>query len=515
MTESVILTIDEQKSSRDTIRAILAPDGFELLEAADAGQGLQLLSNSGPDLVLLGLQIQAKNGLEFVSDIQEIQPYTPIIMITENRDNRVIEKAMQAGVSGHLSKPVNANDLRLAIGKALENRQLKVELQTLKGQLRERESLYRRMGSSDRVQSLVRLLEKISPTNFTVLIEGESGSGKELVAQAIHGMSTVSGGPFVPVDCGAIPDSLFESELFGYVKGAFTGAGANKIGLFEAADKGTLFLDEVCNLPFGSQQKLLRAIEGKSIQRVGSTSTTPVDVRIVAATNRSLEQYVEDRLFRVDLLYRLKEVSVRVPPLRQRGEDIFYLAQRFLDEFKSDIDLDCRGFSQQALSALLKYSWPGNVRELRNVVRQATLTTDSSRYIQPESLAFNTETPTVQVRRFDTSEEPKLGNLHAEDASFIVNDEITTQTVVSDGYTDFEIDRKSAANSAALKNSEEIKLIPGTNLTEMVRKYSQEFERKIIDQTLENTGGNKSQASKLLGVDYKTLYRKLKKYKIG
>ena len=463
---TTILTVDAHQGSRETLRAILEPDGFIIHEAADPDAALQLLNTITPDLVLLDFKLTGKNGLELAMSIKERLPTVPVIMITDDRDMRVVVQAIRRGIYDYLTKPVNANDLRLSISQALEEKQLKEEVRSLKGRLEGRESLMSRMGSSDKVQALVRLLEKIAPSPFTVLIEGESGAGKELVARAIHDMSAVRDGPFVAVDCGAIPETLFESELFGYSKGAFTGASSNKTGFFEAANKGTLFLDEICNLSYSSQQKLLRVMEERKVQRLGSTLSTPVSVRIVAATNRPLEEDVESRLFRVDLLYRLKEVSVRVPPLRERQEDICYLAQRFLDEFRAQIPISCQGFSGPALSALMGYTWPGNVRELRNAVRQAALTCDERQPIMPEHLPF------------------LAAALESQEAS------------------------AGRGTPASLP-------LPGERaLADLVQEHTRELEKRIITQTLESTRGNKLQTAKLLKIDYKTLHRKLKQLAI-
>ena len=458
----IILTVDPHQQSRETLRALLLPDGFSLHEASEPDTAMQMLNAITPDLILLDFNLPGKNGLELATAIKKRMPALPIIMITADRDMRVVVQASRGGIYDYLTKPVNANDLRLSISRALEEKNLKDELRNLKGRLEGRISLLERMGSSDKLQSLVRLLEKIAPAPFTVLIEGESGTGKELVARAIHDMSSVCDGPFVAVDCGAVPETLFESELFGYIKGAFTGATANKTGFFEAANMGTLFLDEVCNLSYTSQQKLLRAIEERRVQRIGSVSSKPVTVRIIAASNRSLEEDVENRLFRVDLLYRLKEVSVRVPPLRERSEDVCYLAQRFLEEFREQLPIISKSFSGAALMDMMHYSWPGNVRELRNVVRQAALTNDDGPYIQPEHLPFTA---------------------HASE---------------------------SPANSDPL-----LPPLGDLSLTELVQNFTQDFERRLITQALQTNKGNKMKASKLLKIDYKTLYRKIKSLRLG
>lgn len=521
MSNSVILTIDSQKSSRDTIRAILAPDGFQVAEAADAASALEILNSVTPDAVLLDVNLQGSNGLDVAGQIKERLPHTPIIMITEARDNRVIVQAMRRGIYDYLTKPVNANDLRLAVSQGMEDKRLKDELRVLRGRLEERVTLLTHMGDSPRVRTLVGLLEKIAPTNFTVLIEGESGAGKEMVAKAIHDMSAVAGGPFIPVDCGAIPETLFESELFGYMKGAFTGAAGNKVGFFEAADQGTLFLDEVCNLSYTSQQKLLRAIEERRVQRLGSTSSKPVNVRIISATNRPLEQEAEARLFRVDLLYRLKEVSVRVPPLRERPEDICYLAQRFLNEFKEQLTINCPGFSRQALDAMMAYNWPGNARELRNVVRQAALSCDDNQVILPEFLPFHAPSHReISPRSFDGpgaysgdgSAVPGHGASGYGATGYGAGGDQPFYGWGADNAAPAETDRMQGQfpqDSALLAE-----LASGRSMNDVVKEYAGQLEERLIRQALLEKRGNKVHTAKFLRTDYKTLYRKMKQYGI-
>lgn len=489
MGNAVILTVDSQRASRATIRAILAPDGFDVVEADDAATALEALHAVSPDVVLLDVNLPGESGLELAGNIKEMLPHTPIIMITEARDNRVVVQAMRRGIYDYLTKPVNANDLRLAVSQGIEDKLLKDELRILRGRLEKRVALLTYMGDSPRVRALVGLLEKVAPTGFTVLIEGESGAGKELVARAIHDMSLAADGPFVPVDCGAIPETLFESELFGYAKGAFTGAVTSKAGFFEAAHRGTLFLDEVCNLSYTAQQKLLRVIEERRVQRLGSTASTPVNVRIISASNRPLEAEAEARLFRADLLYRLKEVSVRVPALRERPEDIYYLAQRFLNEFKEQIAVNCPGFSRQALDAMTAHSWPGNVRELRNIVRQAALSCEDGQVIAPQDLPFYVSTGTDEAGPDEAgvfAKEPRTGSAGAR----------CFPAAGGRGEEDF---------LAALE--------AGCSMGDLVREYSGRLEAEIIRQALAGRNGNKAQAAKLLRTDYKTLYRKLKQYR--
>ncbi len=303
---------------------------------------------------------------------------------------------------------------------------------------------------------------------------------EEVVARTVHNNSLVKKGPFVPLDCGAIPETLIESELFGYVKGAFTGALSDKQGHFELADGGTLFLDEIANLPYTAQQKLLRAIQEKNILKLGASSARPVDVRIIAATNRPLERFVEERTFRNDLYYRLKEVTVKVPPLRRRTEDIIYLGQRFLQEAQVQLGKQSRGFSRQALEMMLGYTWPGNVRELRNVVRQAILLCDENSWVGPEHLmlseAYMPSLPPCAPEKERVQNQPG-------------------PTPASPPASDDGMSTRS--------------------LAERVKEATADLEREILLEALRATRGNKLKAARLLLIDYKTMLRKLKLYNIS
>ncbi len=463
----VVLVVDASPSGRDTLRAILGPRGVDCREAGGPEAALAELSRTRPDLVLLDPGPGPASGPGLVHLLRERLPDIPLIVVTARRDAGAAAGAVRQGVYDCLPKPVNANALLLSVNRALEEKRLKDELRILKGRLSERASLRERMGDSDAVRALVRMLEKIAPTPFTVLIEGESGAGKELVARAIHDMSGASGGQFVAVDCGAIPDSLFESELFGHVKGAFTGAAGDKTGFFEAADNGTLFLDEVCNLSCAAQRKLLRAIEERQIRKIGSTVPRAVNVRIIAAANRPLEKDVENRLFRVDLLYRLKEVSVKVPPLRDRPEDVSYLASRFLEEFREKLGIRNPGLSREAVLALADYPWPGNVRELKNVMRQAALICEEGRTVQPRHLSFHADAAAAAA----AAPEP----------------------------------------AAAVPDSpESFAALPQGTLADIVGEYGRRLEKRLIELAIREAGGNKSAAARRLGIDYTTLHRKRK-----
>ena len=482
MSESrgTILVVDDEASYRNGILRLLHSWDFTAWEAEDGDHALAIIEDKRPDLILLDFKMPGKNGLEMVREFQMRIPQVPIIMVTNDADVKLVVQAMRDGAYNYLIKPVDPDELALNIEHAMEKRQLERKVKELRRQLHERQSIFDLMGQSDEVRKLARVIEKVAPSPFTVLIEGESGSGKEVVARAVHNRSDVRKGPFVPVDCGAIPETLIESELFGYVKGAFTGALSDKPGHFEMADKGTLFLDEIANLPYGAQQKLLRVIQEQCIQKLGASSVRHVDVRIIAATNRPLELFVEERSFRSDLYYRLKEVTIKVPPLRYRTEDIIYLGQRFLSESQVQLSKKSRGFNRGSLELMLAYSWPGNVRELRNVVRQAILLCDENDWIGPEHLMLS-----------DTYyPPPKQG--YAAAPSLPAN----LPPQYAEGMA-----------APAVFNDD-------ASLSDRVKKATAALERDILRDVLQKTNGNKMKAAKMLQVDYKTLLRKIKQYGI-
>jgi len=458
-----ILVVDDDRDFRWTVDNILNAAGYEILQAQDGAEALILLEENIPDLVLLDYRMPGRDGLQVAGDMKQRIPGVPIIIITAYAEVESAVKAMKMGVYDYITKPVDNDDLVFTIKRALERQDLVKEVENLKRVLSERGSLYEMMGKSNKVKKLVSLVEKVAPTTFTVLLEGESGTGKELVARIIHNMSGVREGPFVAVDCGSIPETLIESELFGYMKGAFTGAYTDKQGQFELADGGTLFLDEVGNLPYQSQQKLLRTMQERCIQRLGAKKVRPVQVRIITATNQVMENDVKVGRFRSDLYFRIKEFSIKIPPLRERKEDIFYLSQKFIGEVEKELKKKSTGISKKAQEVLLSYSWPGNVRELRNVIRQAVLLCDDNNPINPEQLRIS---------------------------AHLISD--TTDLYLQD------------------------KLYDGKKpLKEMVKFYTDALEEKFIKEAIAETKGNKSKAAKNLKIDYKTLHRKIKEHGIG
>ena len=457
-----ILVVDDDQDFRWAIGNVLQAEGYRVTQAQDGEEALKLLEKDVPDLTLLDYRMPGRDGIRVSADIKKIIPALPIIMITAYAEVKSAVEAMKTGVYDYVTKPIDNNDLLFTIKRALEKQELIHEVKRLRNVLNGRESLYKLMGNSDRISELFKLVKKVAPTSFTVLIEGESGTGKELVARSIHNLSDVKKEPFVAVDCGAIPENLIESELFGYMKGAFTGAYADKPGQFELADKGTLFLDEIGNLPYQAQQKILRAMQERCIQRLGAKKTKSIQVRVIAATNQPMEKDIESGRFRSDLYFRLKEFSVKVPALRERKEDIPYLAYRFMNEVQLELNKTCGGISKETLQLLASYPWPGNVRELRNVIRQAVLISEENASIKPRHLMLS-------------------ANIMPHSS------EINTSIPKDDG---------------------------GKTLSEIVKPITQTVEKKIIAQILTETKGNKSKAARRLGIDYKTLLRKIKTYQL-
>jgi DNA-binding NtrC family response regulator len=460
-----ILVVDDDRDFRWTMGNVLGAAGCTVFQARDGDEALKSLEKRVPDLILLDYRMPGRNGITIAGEIKKRAPTVPIVIITAYAQVKSAVEAIKMGVYDYVTKPVDNNYLIITIKRALEKLDLSQEVERLKKVLNERTSLYELMGNSDQIKKLFHLVEKVAPTSFTVLIEGESGTGKELVARAIHNMNEGKEGPFIAIDCGAIPETLIESELFGYMKGAFTGAYTDKPGQFELAEGGTLFLDEVGNLPYPAQQKLLRAMQERCIQRLGAKKATPlVQVRIIAATNKPLEEDVKAGKFRSDLYYRLNEFTILIPPLRNRKDDLPYLAKKFIDEVGEELKKKSSGISREVLSALVSYYWPGNVRELRNVIRQAVLLCEENIPIKTEHLMFST---------------------HSLPAATEIYPFVSVNT---DGG--------------------------GKTLREMLKFTTDAFEKRVIEEAIKETKGNKSKAARKLGIDYKTLLRKIKIHQI-
>ncbi len=447
-----VLVFDDDADSLRSVAAALRRDGFEVLPFADPREGLDRLAAEGGDVVVTDLRMPGLTGMEVVRHVTGSHPGVPVVVLTAYGTVEGAVDAVRAGASDFLLKPVEIPRLRAAVFKAFKERGMRREIERLREAAGHPPGVEGIVGTSRAMGEVLRKIRLVAPTRMNVLITGESGTGKELVARAIHALSPRTGRPFLPLNCAAIPESLLESELFGYEKGAFTGATAARTGKLESAEGGTLFLDEVGDVSLAIQAKLLRAIEQKEILRVGSSRVIHVDVRILAATNQDLKALVEGKTFREDLFYRLDVFGIVVPPLRERREDIPKLCEHLLGLLGKENETPPKRLSPAALKTLLAYRWPGNVRQLRNALETASLVCIGDTIVP--------------------------GDLPPE----------VTQSVLPP------------------TSSGPIPLPASRTLTEI--------ERDAIRDALAKTGGNKTQASKLLGIALRTLHRKVKEYGI-
>ncbi|HVU04983.1 MAG TPA: sigma-54 dependent transcriptional regulator [Polyangiaceae bacterium] len=453
--EKRLLVVDDDASCRRLIRAIFNAEGFEVLEAEDTRSGLERAEKEAPDVVLLDLLMPDGDGLSALERLKATGADCAVLMLTAEHDVKAAVAATRLGAYDYLTKPVDQEEVLSSVRHALEARNLRREVQRLRQRLSDGPTLEALMGASSAVERLAERVATVAPTRFTVLVLGETGTGKELVAQALHRQSDRREAPFIALDCGAIPEPLLESELFGYEKGSFTGADRKKQGRFQLAQGGTLFLDEVGNLPLGLQAKLLRVLESQEVAPVGGARATPLDVRFVAATNDDLEARVQEGRFRADLYFRLAQYTLRLTPLRDRPEDIPYLATRFATEASVELRRPVLEIAPDALAWLQRRPWPGNVRELRNSVRQAVL---SSREMVIRRDAFKAAP--------GTADRPSRGTLPPG--------------------------------------------APGASLRDVAAAAVREAERAAISGALRDARGNKSRAARALQTDYKTLHLKMK-----
>ena len=393
-----ILIVDDEKGQRDILTAILGKEGYRVLAVPGGREALEELERSEFDLLLTDLKMQGMSGMELMERVLADSPEQCVIMMTAHGTIGTVKSAIKMGAFDYLEKPLERDDLILTLQRAFEHIMLLKENRVLHKKLAESRALPNMIGEHPKMMEVVRMINKIAPTSTTVLIYGESGTGKELVARAIHDGSPRKNKAFFAINCAAIPESLMESELFGHEKGSFTGAGSREIGMFEAADGGTVFLDEIGEMNIAMQAKLLRAIQEKEIRRVGGKLNIPVDVRIISATNKDLEQETKRGAFREDLFYRLNVIRITLPPLRERGNDIVTLANFFLDKYSAACGIALKGIGKPALKILLEYGWPGNVRQLESVIERGVLMAESD-YIQPEDLPAEVHREAAPGRR--------------------------------------------------------------------------------------------------------------------
>jgi two-component system nitrogen regulation response regulator GlnG len=432
---------------------------------AHSGQAaLEKIRSEHPDALVVDMKLPDMDGMQIMKGAKALDEDLPVILITGYPEIRDAVAAMRAGAHDYLAKPFKHHEVLRVVFRALNERALKRKLRSLSCQIEDECSLRESMGPSNVVRRLIADVSRVAGTNFSVLILGETGSGKELVARAIHQGSPRCRASFMAVDCGAIPETLLESELFGHEKGAYTGADKQKNGKIEMAHGGTLFLDEISNMPLGSQAKLLRVLQDKTICRIGGTQAINTDVRVLAASNRDLQRLGESGAFRPDVYFRLNEFTIWVPALRERQEDILYLAKRFVDLTNLELQKTVKGFTQSAVDALLACDWPGNVRQLRSAIRRAVLLAD--------------DMITEQHMRIDCVS-PKL--------------------TLPD----------PACNQEIQDTPRE-----GLPLKEIMQRRIVAIEREILVHVLRETGGNKAKAARLLHIDYKTMHSKVRQYGI-
>lgn len=380
-TKARILVVDDDDGVRSAIERLLASEGYRTDWAEDGKTALDKIGENPPDLVLTDLNMPRMNGMELVEEVRKKEHADlPIIMITSEADVSMAVKAMRAGAADYITKPINFDALLVSIERALENRDIRIEHQNMRRQLRERnaEGLHGLVGASSAMQQVYGMAKRVAPSRATVLITGESGTGKGELARAIHALSPRAEKPFVSLHCAALAESLLESELFGHEKGSFTGADRKRVGRFEQANHGTLFLDEIGEIPMSMQVKLLKVLQERSFERVGGNESVHVDVRLISATNRDLAAEVAAGRFREDLFYRLNVVHIHMPPLQARGGDALVLAKHFLSKFATENHKTITGFTPEATTKILNYRWPGNVRALENAIERAVVLCDDA-----------------------------------------------------------------------------------------------------------------------------------------
>jgi two-component system response regulator HydG len=365
-----ILVVDDEPSMRTTLSILLKREGYQVSLAASGQEALPMLAPGEYDMILTDLKMEGMDGIELLRHIKAVDPQAEVLIFTAYGTIASAVEAMRLGAYDYIGKPFDEEELLLKIARALERKALVKEVQVLRQELQGQGQI---VAASKEMQEVLTKIDQVAPTDATVLIEGESGTGKELVARAIHQGSVRQARPFIPINCSTFPETLLESELFGYEKGAFTGADKGRKGLFEAAHRGTLFLDEIADMPLPLQGRLLRVLQEGEVRRLGNTQPIRVDVRIVTATNKRVDSLVAQGTLRDDLFYRLNVVRISIPPLRERPDDIIPLAQHFLELYKKKATTKITGFAPEAAQAMLAHSWPGNVRELENAVERGTI----------------------------------------------------------------------------------------------------------------------------------------------
>ncbi len=450
--DKLVLVVDDDAPIRDSLEKILKRDGYAIQTAADGESALEVIRHQPVNLILADLRMPNMDGLRLLKAAKILSPEIEVILMTAYGEVDTAVEAMQAGAYHFIQKPLKRSEILLTIARALEKQMLAIEVKSLREQMGAEHSLGNIIGKSPAMRQLITKTQQVASSTATILITGESGTGKEVFANAIHALSPRTNKPMIKINCGAFPDTLLESELFGYEKGAFTDAKASKPGRFELADEGTLFLDEIGEMPKPLQVKLLRVLQDGKFERLGGTKPLCVDVRLIAATNKNLTMAVEAGNFRDDLFYRLNVITLDLPPLRARREDIPLFVDCFLKKYSEKAEKPIRGISRQALEALEAYYWPGNIRELENAIEQAVVLTQSN---------------TIERMNLPAS-------IH-----------------------------KGSKDSTYPHDPKSIVVPLGTPM--------EEIEQKVITGVLSMTSGDKELTAKLLGLSARTIYRKLEK----
>lgn len=455
MKKGTILIVDDEKLLRWSLQQNFLKEGYEVISAEKGMQGIEAFKAERPDVVLLDIHLPDISGLNVLEGIKEVDPNAIVLMVTAYGDVETAVKAIKLGAYDFIEKPFNMEKLNITINKAMETISLRKEISQLKGKLSEQYGFDSIIGRSPEMMKVFEIIRKVAQSDAsTVLIQGESGTGKDLVARVIHYQSNRASMPFMEINCTAVPESLIESELFGFEKGAFTDAKTQKKGLFELADGGSIFLDEIGDMKLNTQAKLLKVLESKTFKRIGGVKDISVDVRIIAATNKNLQEEVKKGNFREDLFFRLKVIPIYLPSLREREGDIILLANYFITEYNREFRKNVKGLSKDAERLFKEYPWPGNVRELKNVIERVMIL-ENTEYIRPEHLPV----------------------------------ELTTTEVIQEmNMTDFEI-----------------KIPPGgVNI--------EEVEKKLIESALSMTKGNQTRAAKLLNLSRDALRYRMQKF---
>ena len=452
-----VLLVDSAPGVCDHLASLIKNEGMTPLVAYDAKTALDRIRLASPDLLVTDFRLADLDGLELLQRAKWLDNNLPVVIMTEHAEINGAVKAIKASAFHYMEKPLRGPDFIHVVREGVAERRLRLKQSSTA--ISATHHLVEIMGPSDMVGQLAVQVNRVAKSNFSVIILGETGAGKEVVARAIHDASPRRTGPFIPIDCGAVPETMLEAELFGHEKGAFTGAIGHKRGKFELAHGGTLFLDEMLNMPFSSQTKVLRAVQERVVCRIGATRPIQIDVRIVTASNQDFKTAIAKGRFREDLFYRLNEFAIAIPPLRERNEDIVYLANRFLDQTNKELNKTVRGFSESAINALVACPWPGNVRQLRSTIRRAVLLTDEQ----------------ITADQLDIA--------HAQNGS----------------------------SPSLIRQLDEIPAAP-FSLREIVARCTNVAEREAIVEALLRNLGNKAKAARTLKIDYKTMQTKVKKY---